>query len=113
MITRDIFYLHTGYWDWAFRKINIDPSNIMQMEKMHRARLGFIVEKMEYDKIMKGKKVQQSRFMVTIYVSKCQLQTLKLSLSPQANCLSTKDKIQEYDYYKLVHSTQVWRYSHQ
>ena len=85
----------------------------MQMEKMHRARLGFIVEKIEYDKIMKGKKVQQSRFMVTIYVSKCQLQTLKLSLSPQANCLSTKDKIQEYDYYKLVHSTQVWRYSHQ
>ena len=79
----------------------------MQMEKMHRARLGFIVEKIEYDKIMKGKKVQQSRFMVTIYVSKCQLQTLKLSLSPQANCISTKDKIQEYNYYKLVHSTQV------
>ena len=81
----------------------------MQMEKMHRARLGFIVEKIEYDKIMKGKKVQQSRFMVTIYVSICQLQTLKLSLSHylyrQLPFNSRQE--QEYNYYKLVHSTQV------
>ena len=51
------------------------------MEKMHEVRLGFIVKKIEYDKILKGKELQQSRLMVSIYVRKCQLQTLKLSLT--------------------------------